>query len=107
MFKFRKKCSEICGILLEKMNNYIVTIYRSLSNCFKTFLGVLKRALNAVNSKNIIIIAGDFNVHYTITIPTRQNHCLHIFFLNIGTEDCTVYVVETNIRDEISRSDIK
>lgn len=94
---------EITGVMVSEFDTQILTVYRSPSGDFNKFLEILSCALGKLNSNQKIIVAGDFNVHFstnsqreldlcnmflsfglvkTVSFNTRGNACLDNVFVN-------------------------
>lgn len=102
---------ELCGIHIKNLKLYVLSLYRSPSGDFDTFLDTLNEALNFIGWKNRVVIAGDFNVHFgtnshecvdlcgmlqsfgfyqMIVDATRGENCLDNIFVNFEYGDCEV-----------------
>lgn len=99
---------------------YILSVYRSPSDCFDTFLGKLNDSLNLIGWDARVVIAGDFNVHFgtdsiecmdlcgmlgsfgfsrTIMDATRGENCIDNIFVNFEVEDCQIGQHDTDFSD--------
>lgn len=117
-----EKSIEICCIFLRKLKLYIISIYRSPSGSFETFLDSTERALNIVQGRGNILLVGDFNVHFgteasecidfcglmisfglvqLVNEPTRQDNCLDNVFSSLGDDDCEVNVCDAGLSDHL------
>lgn len=116
----REKCIEYCCVHCERLDCYILCIYRSPSGSFGTFLESLEQILTNLPSTAKLIIAGDFNVHFnttdpsamrvcdllssfglgqTVREPTRGLACLDNIFANTLIEVCTHGTVDVGVSD--------
>lgn len=116
----REKCIEYCCVHCERLNCYILCIYRSPSGSFRAFLESVEQMLTNLPSTTKLILTGDFNVHFnttdpsamqlcdllgsfglrqTVHEPTRGLACLDNIFANILVEVCTHGAVDVGISD--------
>lgn len=115
-----EKHVELCGIYIKHYNIYVLSVYRSPTGDFDTFLNVVEDVLKKVGAEKNIVLAGDFNVHFgtnekqnlllcdmletfglkqTILSKTRKENCIDNIFLNFNLESYHTNTFETNLTD--------
>nr|CAI5847843.1 unnamed protein product [Callosobruchus analis] len=98
----------------------ILSIYRSPSGCFGTFLESIEKILTGLKDSREIILAGDFNIHFnttdtkaeqlgdllnsfglvqTVHEPTRGLTCLDNIFISTSIELCHCKVIDLDMSD--------
>lgn len=119
-----EKCIEVCGIFLKSLKAYIISIYRSPSGSFNTFLQILECLLSGLGCASKIIIVGDFNVCFgtdsrectelcgmlesygllrVVTSATRQGNCLDGVFSNFPEQECGVSLFDADLSDHLGQ----
>ena len=114
---------EIAGVVVS--NVQFLTIYRSPSGDFDTFLVQLNAALSQLSISEGLVVTGDFNVHFekgtrdarrlsnlfesyglhgTVSENTRLNSCLDNIFTNLNSSCYKSTVVDPLLSDHFAVS---
>jgi len=103
---------ELCGILLDDLDLYVISVYRSPAGNVNTFFELFEAALKALINKRRIIVCWDFNINfldseskdtlnfsnllrslnltYTDIWPTRLEACLDNVIVNFLSESYVI-----------------
>lgn len=118
-----EKTCEMSGIVLNKYDTIIISIYRSPNGVFHDFINILATALERINiGSRYVYVCGDFNVHFNkedrraselsnlfacyglnklTNLATRGTVCLDNIFSNAFRSDqCNnVQIIDIGISD--------